>query len=72
MLERDMKITPEQQKKKLLYPLASVAAAGCVALASCQQQQQQQRLGGKPLQPLGGVIMIEPSKDAPEVKAEQK
>lgn len=69
MLERDMKITPEQQKKKLLYPLASVAAAGCVALASCQQQQ---RLGGEPLQPLGGVIMIEPSKGAPEVKAEQK
>ncbi len=69
-----MKITPIEQRKKLLYPLATVAAAGCAVLSGCQQQQQHQQnfAGAPPQQALGGVIMIEPSKGAPEVKAEQK
>ncbi|MBR3902197.1 MAG: hypothetical protein IKJ29_00890 [Akkermansia sp.] len=53
--------------------MATVAAAGCAVLSGCQQQQHQQNYAGAPpQQALGGVVMIEPSKGAPEVKSEQK
>ncbi len=57
-----MDIKPANQKKKLIYPLATAAVIGSAVLSSCQQQQQQQRLGGEPLQAMGGVIIIEPTK----------
>ena len=53
-----MDIKPENQKKKLIYPLATAAVIGSAVLSSCQQQ----RLGGEPLQAMGGVIVIEPTK----------
>ena len=54
-----MDIKPANQKKKLIYPLATAAVIGSAVLSSCQQQQ---RLGGEPLQAMGGVIVIEPTK----------
>ena len=65
-----MDIKPENQKKKLIYPLATAAVIGSAVLSSCQQQQQQQRLGGEP-QALGGVIMVEPTKGETPVQADK-
>lgn len=62
-----MKITPVQQKKKVILPVAA-AVVGSVVLSACQQQQQQQLPGEPPMQALGGVIMIEPAKGAPQAK----
>lgn len=61
-----MKITPVQQKKKVVLPVAA-AMVGSVVLSACQQQQQLP--GEPPMQALGGVIMVEPAKDAPQAKA---
>jgi hypothetical protein len=66
-----MDIKPANQKKKLIYPLATAAVIGSAVLSSCQQQQQQQRLGGEPPQALGGVIMVEPAKGDIPVKADK-
>lgn len=66
-----MDIKPANQKKKLVYPLATAAVVGSAILSSCQQQQQQQRLGGEPPQALGGVIMVEPTKGETPVQADK-
>lgn len=64
-----MDIKPTNQKKKLVYPLATAAVVGSAMLSSCEQQQQ--RLGGEPLPALGGVIMVEPTKGETPVQADK-
>lgn len=59
-----MKITPVQQKKKMILPVAA-AVVGSVVVSACQQQQLP---GEPPMQALGGVIMIDPAKGAPQAK----
>lgn len=63
-----MDIKPANQKKKLVYPLATAAVVGSAILSSCEQQQ---RLGGEPPQALGGVIMVEPTKGETPVQADK-